>query len=123
MTGRVNLRVVAGVAVIAALIAWSGARLAADPSSLPIRDFVEYYSAGPVSLAGGTPSAGPELVAEQRRVLGRPDLDDATMMWNPPWALTLVAPFAALPVGLAHKLWLLTQIVSVFASVWMLWRV
>jgi hypothetical protein len=114
-----KLRLAAGIAVLVALLVWSVGRMAA----LPIRDFVEYYSAGSVFLAGGNPYSGPELVEVQRQILGRPELDDATMMWNPPWALTLVAPFAALPVGVAHKLWLFSQLLCVFGSVWMLWRV
>ncbi len=122
---RAKLRLGAGLAVIAVLLAWSAMRMTSDPSALPIRDFVEYYSAGRVFLDGGNPYSGPELVEVQRQVLvlNKPDLEDATMMWNPPWVLTLVAPFATLPIGLAHKLWLLSQMFFVFASVWMLWRV
>jgi hypothetical protein len=118
-----KLRLAAGIAVIAALLVWSVGRMAADPSSLPVRDFVEYYSAGSVFLAGGNPYSGPELVEVQRRVLNQPDLEDATMMWNPPWVLTFVAPFATLPLGAAHKLWMLVQLLCVFVSVWLLWRV
>jgi hypothetical protein len=117
------LRIAGGLIVIVALLGWSATRLSNDPSSLPIRDFVEYYSAGSVYLAGGNPYSGPELVEVQRRVLNKPELDDATMMWNPPWVFAVVAPFAALPVGVAHKLWLLVQILCVFGSVWMLWSV
>ncbi|HEY2786834.1 MAG TPA: glycosyltransferase family 87 protein [Fimbriiglobus sp.] len=120
---RAKLRIGAGLAVMAALLGWSLVRMSTDPSALPIRDFVEYYSAGRVFLDGGNPYSGPELVEVQRRVLNRPDLDDATMMWNPPWTLTLVAPFAVLPVGVAHKAWMLGQLLCVFGSVWMLWRV
>jgi hypothetical protein len=120
---RHHVRVAVGVALIVALLVWSVGRMTADPSSLPVRDFVEYYSAGSSFLAGGNPYSGPELLEVQRQILGRPELDEATMMWNPPWVLTLVAPFAALPVGIAHKLWVLSQLLCVFGSVWMLWRV
>ena len=43
------------------------------------------------------------------------------MMWNPPWALTIVLRFASLPYEMAPFLWLTVNTIVIFFAA--LWRV
>jgi len=83
-------------------------------------DFVEYWGAGRLLLDGGNPYDADQLHPLQRSVSDT--VDKAIMMWNPPWALPLIAPFAALPWRIAHAVWLLTQLAALLLSADLLWR-
>jgi hypothetical protein len=84
------------------------------------QDFVEYWAAGRLNARGANPYDAEVLYAEERQA--SPALTDAIMMWNPPWTLTLVLPFAALPVAYGHFLWILIQLLVVLACSDWLWR-
>jgi hypothetical protein len=88
---------------------------------LPLKDFVEYWSAGDVFVNGGNPYDPEALSASLTNALGE-EHSHTTMMWNPPWTLPLTAPFAMLPIRLAHILWVGLQLTLVIASANMLWR-
>lgn len=82
-------------------------------------DFTEYWAAGRLNLAGQNPYDG-ALVRQQQQGLG---LDaTAIMMWNPPWALTLVMPVGALPFRAAYGLWVLVNLGLVLLAAELLWR-
>jgi hypothetical protein len=82
-------------------------------------DFTEYWVAGRLNLHGRNPYDG-TLVREAQRALG---LDaTAIMMWNPPWALTLVMPLGALPFRAGYGLWVLANLGLVLLSAELLWR-
>src|SRR5438874_2590208 len=115
--------VLAAVPVIALGLAVVAYKLATHPRPIPMRDFVEYYAAGAVNLRGGNPYDPDQLLPVQREAAGEPDLDRATMMWNPPWALVLVTPLGLLPAKAAHFAWLAAQLAAVLVSAGMLWRV
>ena len=93
-----------------------------DPSILPPDDFVEYWAAGKLNLAGRDPYLPDNLLPMQRDQTARREadgspLDKAVMMWNPPWTLTFVMPLGALEARPAQLLWLvLTLCVTVFAA-------
>ena len=93
-----------------------------DPSILPPDDFVEYWAAGKLNLAGRDPYLPENLLPIQRDGTARREadgspLDKAVVMWNPPWTLTFVMPLGALEARPAQLLWLiLTLCVTIFAS-------
>lgn len=79
--------------------------------ALPPGDFVEYWSAGRVALAGGDPYDPAQLMPIQQQV-GWTELEPL-MMWNPPWVLPLVAPLGALPFDVARVMWLAGSLLAV----------
>jgi Glycosyltransferase family 87 len=89
---------------------------------LPLRDFVEYWVAGDVFLHGGNAYDAEALSASLRVALGT-ERPAVTMMWNPPWTLPLTLPFAALPIRMAHAIWVAGQFGLVVVSVRLLSRV
>lgn len=105
----------AGLLVLAALLYQSG-----DGSSMPMHDFVEYWAAGRLLGQGQNPYDA-ELVHELERQAGR--ADEGILMWNPPWALPLVLPLGALPVRVAHLLWLAVNLAVVGLCADGLWRI
>jgi Glycosyltransferase family 87 len=88
---------------------------------LPLKDFVEYWSAGDVFVNGGNPYDPEALNGSLTYALGE-ERASTTMMWNPPWTLPITAPFAMLPIRLAHILWVALQLALVIVSANMLWR-
>ena len=64
--------------------------LARDSATLfPPKDFIEYWSAARVHLAGGDPYDGGQLIPLQRQADGEPYKTKPTMLWTPPWTLPL----------------------------------
>jgi hypothetical protein len=106
-------------AAIVALLLWQCTRLT-DPDLLRPSDFVEYWSSGRLNLAGGNPYGSDELFALQRDY-GCPE-DRPVMMYNPPWALPFIMPFAALDYGTGRLAWLLVQFGLVLACAGAAWR-
>jgi hypothetical protein len=91
-----------------------------DPNLLRPSDFVEYWSAGRLNLAGGNPYDPAQLFALQRDY-GCPD-DRPIMMYNPPWTLPFVMPFALLDYGTARLAWLLVHLALLLVSAGAAWR-
>jgi hypothetical protein len=89
-------------------------------NSLPPDDFVEYWAAGRLNAQGKNPY-DPENLLTLEREAGR-DTDEAVMMWNPPWTLTLAMPFGILDARVAQLLWLLCGFALMAASADLLWR-
>lgn len=83
-----------------------------------IDDFVEYWSAGRLNLAGQNPYA-PELMEALQRSIGR---NITVMMWNPPMTLALAMPFALLPYPFSRLAWLLVETAAVLVSATWLWE-
>jgi hypothetical protein len=85
-----------------------------------VDDFIEYWAAGGTFLGGGNPYSASELYELQKGYgLSR---ENVLMMWNPPWTLPALLPFAVLPYGLARVVWLLVHLSVMFACVDWLWR-
>ena len=78
-----------------------------DAGVWPPDDYVEYWAAGRLNLHGQNPYS-PELLLPLERGAGR-DTDEAIMMWNPPWTLSVAMPLGALPARLGQFVWLFLQ--------------
>ncbi|QEL13490.1 glycosyltransferase family 87 protein [Limnoglobus roseus] len=115
--------IVVGVLAILAGLGWCVSRVREQPSSLPMKDFVEYWSAAKVNLAGGNPYDAAQLKPHQQAALGVKQLDDVTMMWNPPWVLVLVTPLGLLSATSAHYVFLAVQLAAILLSATWLWKV
>ena len=70
-------------------------------------DFAAFWAAGKLAADGENPYSGEKLRDAQASV-GLTDL--AVIAWNPPWTLTLLMPFGALPFRAAYGLWVLTHL-------------
>ena len=114
--------VLAGIPVVVVALVVLGISWAKSPNQIPMRDFVEYWSAGAVNLRQGNPYDSDELLPIQREIARDPDLTQATMMWNPPWALAIFTPLALLPANVAHLVWLIVQLTASLVSAEWLWR-
>ncbi|MFO0802309.1 MAG: glycosyltransferase family 87 protein [Gemmataceae bacterium] len=108
---------VAALAVLA-VGASSFERLFADGLPAPM-DFAAFWTAGAIGLAGGNVYDG-AAVREVQSGIGLNTT--AIMMWNPPWALTLVLPIGWLPFKTAYAIWVLMNIGLLIASADLLWR-
>ncbi|MBA2225344.1 glycosyltransferase family 87 protein [Thermogemmata fonticola] len=85
------------------------------------KDFVQYWAVGRLVLEGENPYAPALQLREQQHVY--PERDIALMMWNPPPALPLYAPWGLLPARLAAWLWNGLQLGAVLAASFLLVRV
>lgn len=95
-------------------------RVQAAAGQFDTDDFVEYWAAGRVFAQGGNPyDAGALLPLERRAGWAKPN---ALMMWNPPWVLALVTPFALLPYWLGHELWFWVHLIVLVATADWIWR-
>jgi hypothetical protein len=84
--------------------------LLADPTIWPPDDFVEYWAAARLTLEGGNPF-DPSQLLPLEQLAGR-KTDEAVMMWNPPWALTVVLPLGLLPAREAQLLWFAVNLMA-----------
>jgi hypothetical protein len=82
-------------------------------------DFTEYWAAGHLLQRGQNPYAQEPLLAMEKTA--GLDVPTSLAMRNPPWALPLMLPFAALPYAVAQGLWLVLGLASVLMSVHLLW--
>jgi hypothetical protein len=108
-----SLRNVLAIALLAAagiVLAGQVRSLLADPTVWPPDDFVEYWAAAKLTLAGQNPYDG-SLLLPLQRAAGR-DTDFAIMMWNPPWSLPAVLPLGLLAAREAQLLWLLVNLAA-----------
>ncbi len=85
-----------------------------------LQDSVEYWSAGRLIAQGENPYDPTKLAALQYPE--RPALAEPTMMWNPPWTLTVVMPFGLLPCHVAYSFWLLLNLLLLITCPLWIWR-
>ena len=97
-------------------------KLLHDPTIWPPDDYVEYWAAGRLNLVGNNPYSKATLWPLQQ-IAGRKldTVDDAVMMWNPPWTLSFVMPLGALPARVGQFVWLLVHLGAMAASALLLW--
>lgn len=119
ITRRKALLILAS-AVIVVVGVLQFAKLAEDRTLLRPYDFVEYWTTGRLLLDGANPYDPDRLVPMQKAM--HDGVAKAVMMWNPPWTLALVVPFASLPWRLAQFLWLAVQMGALLVSADLLWR-
>ena len=106
--------------LLSLLLVWQALR-AADLKQFSLSDFGEYWAAGRLLLAGRNPYSPAALRALQISVGFTQH--DAIRMWNPPWALSIVLPFALLSYQAAALLWLVANAVLILFSAAVLWKV
>ena len=83
-------------------------------------DFIEYWSAGRLFIAGENPYNVGELFALQKQFgYSRPY---AMIMWNPPWLLLWTMPLVFLPFNLAAMVWLFINTILVLLSGFLIWK-
>lgn len=112
MVSKGRCLIVVLVCVVSAYtLALSG--LIAIPLGAPgSRDFVQYWSAWQLISRGLNPY-DPGLMRDYQGAVSRVG-GEVTMMWNPPWTPTLLAPALALPFEHAAALWLIAQLGMAF---------
>ena len=84
------------------------------------QDFIEYWSAGQLVIAGANPYDFDALYALQQTV-GYSNADPM-IMWNPPWLLVWIFPIFLLPFAEAAVSWLIVSLVLVLFSGILVWR-
>ncbi|NWG13023.1 MAG: DUF2029 domain-containing protein [Acidobacteria bacterium] len=102
--------------------AWNLVRLrgAVSAGSIPLYDFIEYWSAGRLFLAGRNPYSSVELLAVQQSLGWK--RADPLIMWNPPWTLVLLLPFARLPYWIGRAAFTFLEVALIVAAAEWLWR-
>jgi hypothetical protein len=88
-------------------------------STLSTDDFVEYWSAGHLNIIGDNPYSSENLFKLQHQAGSTSD--EAIMMWNPPWTLTLIMPFSIMNYHIERIIWLLCQISILLVSTRLIW--
>ena len=99
-----------GLGLALALLAGQVRQLLREPTVWPPDDFVEYWAAARLTIEGKNPYDPAELLPLQ--VAAGRDTREAVMMWNPPWALTVVLPLGFLPAREAQLLWLVLNLAA-----------
>jgi hypothetical protein len=82
-------------------------------------DFVEYWAAAKLALAGKNPY-DPALLLPLEHSAGQ-EADVAVMMWNPPWSLAIVLPLGLFPAREAQLIWLAVNLLALGFSADRLW--
>ncbi|MFN8008923.1 MAG: glycosyltransferase family 87 protein [Terriglobia bacterium] len=86
-----------------------------------MNDFIEYWTAVRLLMAGQNPYSAEWVLALQRSVgwtEQRP-----LMMWNPPWTLSVILPFGLLSFEAGRSAWLLFNLCIVFLCADLTWRI
>jgi hypothetical protein len=117
----VTHRLRAGVSLLALVVLSAGVAACAprllNPATLGVQDFVCFWSSARVIDRGGNPWSAQELLPLQND--NGWACTDPIVMWNPPWALSLVMPFGLLDFAGARLLWFaLEAALLLFAAAW-----
>lgn len=83
-------------------------------------DFLQVWAAGRLTLDGENPYDARKMYDLQQA--NRTSLPFASMMWVPPWGLSLALPIGAMPVGIAQAVWVFGQVGLIVLSAVILWR-
>jgi len=86
-----------------------------------LNDFVEYWAAAKLFLAGGNPYSPTELLKVERSIGW--SHADPLLMWNPPWTLPLILPLGLLDYDTAQFAWFLLHSVIIFVGAQILWQI
>jgi len=85
-----------------------------------INDFVEYWAAAKLLLAGGNPYSPTELLSMERSVGW--STPETLVMWNPPWTLPLILPLGMFDYDTAQLIWFLLHSLIIFVGAQILWQ-
>ena len=86
-----------------------------------MNDFIEYWAAARLLLGGGNPYSAEQMLRLQSSI-GWTD-QRPLMMWNPPWALSVVLPFGFFSFEVGRFLWLLVNFFVVVLCIDLSWRI
>ena len=110
--------------VLLALLLLSLWCIASEDTAAKLRqsDFVRYWIAARLFVSGTNPYSLPEVLrlGAESRLGPNPR---GWLLFNPPSALTVLAPFALLPFTVAAVIWFAIQFAAVFLSSFWLWRI
>jgi hypothetical protein len=99
-----------------------------NKSFLPVLDFVEYWAAGRLFLAGGNPYSWDAMLELEKSVGMEPYLSPETgeemplIMFNPPWTLVFIMPFAQSSFALSRLMWFVLGLGLVILCADGIWR-
>lgn len=91
-----------------------------DPRALGLSDYIAYWSAGRLNGRGADPYSPAQLLPIQQAEGWAEDWPN--IMYYPPWSLSVVMPFGALPYGISRLLWLVMHLALVLICADRLWR-
>jgi hypothetical protein len=108
--------------LIIVLAAWNLARLFEVGSAIriPQGDFIRYWAAGRVFVQGENPYGAREMLQTEKELGWQKT--EPHMMWNPPWTLPFLLPFALMPFWVARAAWFLISVVILASYAGSLWR-
>lgn len=86
-----------------------------------LTDFVSFWASSRILIDGGNPFS-PLEVLEVQRSLGLSETKPL-MIWHPPWTLSFLLPFGAMPFQFSQFCWLLMNVFFVLLSAQMLWTI
>src|SRR5262245_15431847 len=127
-SGRLRLVVFASALVAGLLFLGLQASRLSDKSFLPVKDFVEYWAAGRLLMAGGNPYSWDAMLELEKSVGMEPYLSPETgeemplMMFNPPWTLVFIMPFAQSSFALSRLMWFVLGLGLVILCADGIWR-
>jgi hypothetical protein len=99
------------------LAMWALSRL---KLSVPLYDYVEYWSAGRLNNFGLNPY-DPKLLLEMQQSVGW-KFDWPLMMWNPPWTLAILMPFSSIAYSQSRMLWFLISVIILVFTIDRTWE-
>src|ERR1700722_13442744 len=100
-----------GLCVVLGLTGWQFDLLFRHQMEVPF-DFAAFCVAGHLAANGENPYQ-PNRIQEIQGELGITDI--AVVVWNPPWTMSMLMPFGALPFRLAFGAWELFHIALMLA--------
>ena len=94
--------------------------LAREAHRLKANDFIEYWSASRILMAGGNPYSPAELLSMEQQ--GVPSLEQPKILYNPPWMIPIVLIFGLISYPISQLAWLLIFIALLLFCAQQLWR-
>jgi hypothetical protein len=100
-----------------------------NKSFLPVLDFVEYWAAGRLFTSGGNPYSWDAMLDLEKSVGMKPDRfppitgeETPLMMFNPPWTLVFIMPFAQSSFAISRLMWFVLGLGLVILCADAIWR-
>lgn len=100
-----------------------------DKSLLSVKDFVEYWAAGRLFMAGGNPYSWDAMLDLEKAVGMETYSSEETgeemplLMFNPPWTLVFIMPFAQASFAISRLLWFVFSLGLVILCADAIWRI
>jgi hypothetical protein len=89
--------------------------------SVPLYDYVNYWSAGRLNVQGADPYALEQLLALQQKAGWMEDW--AIPTWYPPWALPVLMAFSQFSYSTSRLLWFLASVSILVFSILQSWKI